>query len=194
MNLLKKPCGIVAALVMGLLFCGAASATPVQFDIDGHFSNIDLIPYDGTFTGTMEVDTDTGELVSIEVLFPILAAFNHVQSSHEAHYLPRWTVNVRNISGDFLSLAFTTPQVPVSCFPFVGCWGPGSLVDFAGGSIIGNAVWTSIGGIPVVGAGFSGSITPAQASVPEPAALGMFGLGILLVGVFAGMRKRVHQN
>jgi hypothetical protein len=31
-------------------------------------------------------------------------------------------------------------------------------------------------------------------AVPEPAALGMFGLGVLLIGMFAGMRKRARQN
>jgi hypothetical protein len=29
-------------------------------------------------------------------------------------------------------------------------------------------------------------------SVPEPGILGMFGLGVLLIGVFAGLRKRTH--
>jgi hypothetical protein len=32
------------------------------------------------------------------------------------------------------------------------------------------------------------------APVPEPAALGMFGLGALLIGLFAGMRRRVQQD
>ena len=31
-------------------------------------------------------------------------------------------------------------------------------------------------------------------AVPEPAALGMFGLGVLLIGMFAGMRKGARQN
>lgn len=35
-----------------------------------------------------------------------------------------------------------------------------------------------------------GSSTPGQ-NVPEPAALGMFGLGVLLIGLFAGMRRRL---
>jgi hypothetical protein len=30
----------------------------------------------------------------------------------------------------------------------------------------------------------------ASTSVPEPAALGMFGLGALLIGLFAGLRRR----
>lgn len=38
----------------------------------------------------------------------------------------------------------------------------------------------------------AGSFTnqPPPTSVPEPAALGMFGLGILLIGLFAGLRQR----
>lgn len=38
-----------------------------------------------------------------------------------------------------------------------------------------------------------GSATPIN-GVPEPAALGMFGLGALLVGLFAGLRRRTLQR
>jgi hypothetical protein len=37
---------------------------------------------------------------------------------------------------------------------------------------------------------FKGSIMPAVASVPEPATLGMFGLGALLMGGFVALRRR----
>jgi hypothetical protein len=37
-----------------------------------------------------------------------------------------------------------------------------------------------------------GDVTYSQATgVPEPAALGMFGFGVLLIGAFAGLRRRV---
>jgi hypothetical protein len=65
----------------------------------------------------------------------------------------------------------------------------GPLVDFDGGSITGDAVLGSFFGFPFRGA-FWGDITPAQVSVPEPAALGMFGAGALLLGLFAGLRRR----
>ncbi|HLI17088.1 MAG TPA: PEP-CTERM sorting domain-containing protein [Rhodanobacteraceae bacterium] len=40
---------------------------------------------------------------------------------------------------------------------------------------------------------FNGDVTYSQAapSVPEPAALGMFGLGLLLIGGYVGLRRRV---
>ncbi|MGH8283295.1 MAG: PEP-CTERM sorting domain-containing protein [Gammaproteobacteria bacterium] len=36
------------------------------------------------------------------------------------------------------------------------------------------------------------SFTINTVTVPEPAVLGMFGLGILLIGLFAGLRRRMH--
>jgi hypothetical protein len=195
MNLLKKHFGTAAALLIGLLFCGIASATPVRFDIDGHFSNIDIIvPVKGTFTGTMDVDTDTGELLAIDVWFPALSPFTDVQDSFGGWLgAPHWTIDVTDGAGDLLSLAFTTPQVPPVGVPGFNI-APGSLVDFAGGSIVGNGALAWFQGSPIIAAGFSGSITPAQANVPEPAVLGMFGFGALLVGVFAGLRRRVQPS
>lgn len=38
-----------------------------------------------------------------------------------------------------------------------------------------------------------GSATPVN-PVPEPAALAMFGVGVLLIGVFAGSRRRIRQS
>lgn len=35
------------------------------------------------------------------------------------------------------------------------------------------------------------AVTPASTAVPEPAVLGMFGLGLLLIGGFVGTRRRV---
>lgn len=120
------------------------------------------------------------------VMFPGLAAFNDVTSSGDGILRPRWAIGASNADGDYLSLAFTTPQVPAR-FEF----GSGSLVGFAGGTIIGNGVLFSIQGIPFIGAGFSGTITPARVNVAEPAALGMFGVGVLLIGLFAGLCRRV---
>lgn len=179
-------------LLTGLLVCGflpaLASATPVKFDINGQFSNIDIIfPVNGTFTGTMYVDTSTGDLLSLNVLFPGLATFDNVKKSTAGWPFPNWAVVAKNAAGDRLSLAFTTPQAPT----WFGL-GSGSLVGFAGGNIIGNDVLFWYQGIPLLGAGFSGTITPAQASVPEPAALGMFGFGVLLIGGFSVLRRRAY--
>ena len=188
-----KSINLKSLFLAALLACGflpaLASATPVKFDINGQFSNIDFIfPVNGTFTGTMYVDTSTDDLLSFDVLFPGLATFDNVKQSKANWLFPNWTVVAKNAAGDRLSLAFTTPQVP-TLFGF----GPGSLVDFAGGNIIGNDVLFWYQGFPLLGAGFSGTITPAKLGVPEPGALGMFGLGALLIGGFSVLRRRSYK-
>lgn len=95
---------------------------------------------------------------------------------------PQWTIGASNAWGDYLPLTFTTPQVD-------GCRKRGSLVDFDGGFITGDAVLGPFFGLPFRGV-FWGDVTPAQVSVPEPSALGMFGAGVLLLGLFAGLRRR----
>ncbi|MGH8117014.1 MAG: PEP-CTERM sorting domain-containing protein [Rhodanobacteraceae bacterium] len=60
-----------------------------------------------------------------------------------------------------------------------------------------NANFASLGVTPATytwtwGTGADQSFTlDVVTSVPEPAALGMFGLGLLLMGGFAGLRRRV---
>jgi hypothetical protein len=103
-----------------------------------------------------------------------LATFNDVWDSSGSKKPPQWTIGANNASGDYLSLTFTTPQVD-------GRRKRGSLVDFDGGFITGDAVIGSFFGLPIRGF-FSGDITPAQVSVPEPAAL--------LLGLFVGLRRR----
>lgn len=88
-------------------------------------------------------------------------------------------------------------------------WGPGSSHRFLAGSsaeydlTFGSALtgdpfgvngsgWSSVAhvqGIRVGGSGWIVSGTPSVA-VPEPAELGIFGLGVLLIGLFAGLRRR----
>jgi len=174
------------SLLASLLACGflpaLASATPVKFDINGHYARTDFFPVAGDFTGTMDVDTATGKLLSFEALFPELATFNDVWDSRGSKKPPQWTVGASNAWGDYLSLTFATPQVD-------GHRKRGSLVDFDGGFITGDGVIGFLFG-PPCRASFSGDITPAQVSVPEPAALGMFGAGVLLLGLFVGLRCR----
>jgi hypothetical protein len=70
------------------------------------------------------------------------------------------------------------------------CWTP------IGVSFLGTAMSVDFGGTAnfiVYDDVTIGSATPGQ-SVPEPAALGMFGFGALLVGLFAGLRRRAFQS
>lgn len=47
-------------------------------------------------------------------------------------------------------------------------------------------------GLAMSGVTVGGKPIEPPVGVPEPAALGMFGLGVLLIGLFAGLRRRVH--
>lgn len=176
-------------LLAGLLACGLvpalASATPVTFDINGHYDLATSGPRHGDFTGTMQVDTSTGDLLAFEVLFPGVATFDDIVSSGGSKRPPQWTVQATNAWLGFVSLTFTTPQID-------GFRKRGSLIGFDGGSIVGDGEidWFLFG---TVHASFSGDITPARLSVPEPAALGMFGLGVLLIGGLSALRRRSYK-
>ena len=173
----------------GLLACGLlpalASATPVNFNINGHYNFGVLTSQQGDFNGTMSIDTATGDLLSFEVLFADIPVFNEsgLWLSYGSKRPPQWTIQAVNAWGGLLALTFTTPQVD-------GYRKKGSLVGFEGGSIVGDQVFGSFLSLPYAGC-FSGDITPAQVSVPEPAALGLFGAGVLLLGMFVGLRRRI---
>lgn len=179
----KLPQGIAVQrfklfLLAGLLACGllsaTAGATPVRFNIDGQFDS----PTAGAFTGSMDVDTDLGEILSITVVFPGLSPFDILKVSI-AQVNKMWRVRADNASRDLVQFFFTTPNAS----------GPlGSLIDFDGGVIFSG---TAAGpGISPNYTDFSGSIMPASVNVPEPTALGMFGAGVLLLGLFVGLRRR----
>jgi hypothetical protein len=68
----------------------------------------------------------------------------------------------------------------------------GSLVGFESGVIRqGGSGILDTGTTIRILQNFKGNITPAVASVPEPATLGMFGLGTLLIGGFVTLRRRM---
>ena len=163
-------------LLAGLLVCGLlpaiASATPVRFNIDGQFNR----PSSGTFTGTIDIDPTLGTITAANILFPGLAPFDIVQVSL-AQQNQLWRVRVDNASRDVFSFFFTTPLASGRL---------GTLIGFDGGSIF-QGTLAGPGINPSV-TGFSGSLTRA---VPEPAALGMFGAGVLLLGLFVGLRRRL---
>ncbi|MGH8116167.1 MAG: hypothetical protein ACREPY_17030 [Rhodanobacteraceae bacterium] len=185
MNILNKRAG--ALLLGGLLVFGLlpalAMATTTHFNINGTYTG-------GTFTGSMAVDTaDPGALLAFDVMFPgnsSLAAFNEIVASRTQGISNGYSIGSQDGQGDSLRLDFTTTNT-------AGPFGFGTLAAFDGGTI-GGAIVGDGSYLYQLGAGyfygFSGTITPTT-SVPEPAGFGMFGLGVLLVGLFAGLRRRV---
>lgn len=169
-----KLCLLAGLLIVGLL-PALAGATPVRFNIDGQFAS----PTAGTFTGTMDVDTDLGQILSVNVLFPGLSPFDALRVSI-AQVNQMWRIRADNTDRDLVQFFFTTPNASGRL---------GSLIDFDGGVIFSGTA--SGPGISPNLTRFSGSITPASVNVPEPAALGVFGLGVLLIGAFVGSRRRV---
>lgn len=86
------------------------------------------------------------------------------------------------------SLAATDLWIPSPSCGDVPCW------DFVDLSFLGTAK-------SVVFSGFLGligfdnvTLGASPQGVPEPAALGMFGFGALLIGLFAGLRRRAQQS
>jgi len=180
MNILNRHTSMAALLLGGLVVIGLlpalAMATPMRFNINGQY----MSPTSGTFHGSMVVDTATGDLLSFDALFPGAGVgdFNEIVPSYTQGISNGFAIGSLDGDGDSFDFRFTTTNT-------AGPFGFGSLIGFDGGTIFGYQA-TRLGVAPL--GDFSGSITQA---VPEPAEFGMFGLGVLLVGLFAGLRRRM---
>lgn len=216
MNLLKKRFKGALVLVAGLLASGVASAAPITMNFDG------LTPgtavhnyYDGgcsTFFGlTPNCDgpnygvawkgavTDFSEgapspsrymsLLPGDSLFRgsatmnVAAGFDGGLSFYYFNVVGPGSVSVYsglNGLGTPLfseSLGLTSPWTPLS-------------LTFSGmaQSVIFNGSPIFFTGFDNVTLGVNSAATP----VPEPSALGVFGLGVLMMGLFAGLRRRFN--
>ncbi|MDY0212837.1 MAG: PEP-CTERM sorting domain-containing protein [Desulfuromonadaceae bacterium] len=178
---------MLAGFVVTVLLPALAGATPMLFNVEGQWDR-NFIPGGGTFNGTMSVDTVAGEISSMNIVFPdfpALPEFNTILSQEESS--GQWLVGLGNGRLDpFGSLE----QVS---FSIITTPGVGSLVGFEGGVISqgGSGILDTGTSIRIL-LGFKGEITPAVAVVPEPATLGMFGLGSLLIGGFVALRRRME--
>lgn len=103
-----------------------------------------------------------------------------------------------NGTGSVLATS-TLPQTQAYCIPSApfSCWNPlGVVFSGTAQSVVFIGGDANIDGGGLHSLGFDnvtlGSATPVGAvtSVPEPAELGMFGFGMLLIGAFVGLRRR----
>jgi hypothetical protein len=204
----KRQLGIAATLGLGMLFAGMASAMPVTMNFDGmevpeyvdNFYNggcstiAGLIP--ATCGGPDYGVVWSGAITANRLAPPPPSPPNFMAYANGVSA----TMNVAAGFGDTgFSLAYYGGGPTVSVYS--GLDGTGALLtsQTLDSSLCGlSFCWTSsdldFSGIAksVVfgGTGVFDNITFDMASVPEPAGLGIFSLGLLLMGVFAGLRRR----
>lgn len=162
--------------------------------------------YGVTWDGALAGDTGSGEFWNTTAGEP---SSNNVIGFLDSTHA---TMNVAaGFQGGF-SFFYAAPTVGGTVTVYSGLNGTGSILQTltlavnGAGCISGFAAscWTAIG-VNFTGTAMSVSFAGAANGivfdnvtvgstnpVPEPAALGMFGLGLLLLGGFVGLRKRFH--
>ncbi|HEX5488775.1 MAG TPA: PEP-CTERM sorting domain-containing protein [Rhodanobacteraceae bacterium] len=206
MSKLSKRLGIAAVWVVGMLFASIAGATAITMDFDGlaPLSSVDH-HYDGgcaKFGGALNVDCGGPDYGVVWK-----GAWTGLPESpgFMTPFLGPATMNVAagfdtSVSFHFYSIAI----IPMSVSVYSGLDGSGTkladvslpwaighwdFLDLSFSGIAKSVIFSAsylLGGFDDVTIGTSLSATP----VPEPAVLGMFGFGVLLIGVAAGMRRR----
>lgn len=220
MKLRNSHMGGVLALVLGLLVCGVASATPV------------VMNFDGLKTGTGVHNYYDGGCTSRNIFFQrscggpdygVKWQGARVRSVFDEPSAPNWAgpglfsggQMTMNIAGGFdtgLNFYYTTFLNAFSgtMTVYSGANGQGSVLGHT--NLSGTGLYCS-GDIPCwlqVGLNFTGQAKSVifdgfgvafglddvmigavgPVAVPEPATLGMFGLGLLLIGMLFGLRRR----
>lgn len=211
----KRKCCLAAAIAAGMLFAGAASAMPVTMNFDGintgdqvsNFYNggqatiVGLIPdgSNGPNYGVVWSGAQTSDLTSSLNGPPAPpSAPNYITPINPDGLFRSATMNVAAGFGSagFSFYYFGAPTVAV----YSGMDGGGSLLA---SDTFGTCASTSFCSSALTFAGdamsvvFTGpgvfdniSFDMKAKAVPEPAAAGIFGFGVLLIGLFAGLRRR----
>lgn len=220
MNLLNKAVAIALVLIAGMFAGGIASATTITMDFDGlnpgtavkNYYNGGCsgggtnkvcggpdygVVWQGARVQDLAVNQPSGpnfmhpsdiDLLSTSATMNIAGGFD---TGLSFYYSTLTAGDVRVFSGldgsgsllASLNLGFSDQCGNVPCWDFIDLSFPGTArsVIFRGILHLIGFDNLTLGAAPT-------------ASVPEPAALGMFGLGVLLIGVFAGMRRRARQS
>ena len=212
MNLFKKGMGTALVLVAGLLAGGVATATPITMDFDGLTPATSVHTYyDGGCTAISIFSVDCGgpdygvvwkdATVGTSPDAPAPAAFAAPFLTGQA------TMNVVAGFEGGLSLSYynlSNLVIVGGVSVYSGLDGGGTLLayadlgetsdwDFFSLAFAGTAQSAVFQGFPVFLSGFDDvtlNVNAPTNPVPEPATLGVFGLGLLLMGLFAGLRRR----
>lgn len=214
MNLFKKNFGIALVLVAGLLAGGVASAAPNTMNFDGLSPGTSVHKYyDGGCSRLFGFKANChgqdygvvwkNAIIGYSASAPSASGFAGLLLSDNA------TMNVRAGFDGGLSFSYYNDsnllfQGGVSVYS--GLNGHGTLLssgdlsatrqwNFFDLTFSGLAKSVIFGGSPLFFTGFDdvplGVNAPAT-PVPEPGALGVFGWGVLLMGLFAGLRRRYN--
>lgn len=210
----RKKFDIAAVLGVGALFAGVASATPVTMNFDG-ITNSEYVSnyYDGGQATILGLIPDGPNGPNYGVVWSGAVATNGNGSVPTPPSPPEFMAYAdgvsatMNVAGGFRGTGFSFdyygggPTLAVysgldgtgtllasetldsSLCGLAFCWLPDSL------SFSGTAQSVVFGG---TGAFDNISLnTVISVKVPEPAEVGMFGFGVLLIGLFAGLRQRI---
>lgn len=204
MNSMKQRVAIALVLVVGILFGGIASATPITMDFDGltRLASVDNY-YDGGSTKFLGLYPKDGPGPDYGVTWQGAT----VATDFAGLFLT--TDAIMNVNGGFTSgLSFhfyALAPLGNSVSVYSGLDGQGTLLaqsslfgvpwSFLDLAFSGTARSVVFRGFPGFLTGFDDmTLLDTPHAVPEPAALGMFGLGVLLIGLFAGLQRRIRPG
>lgn len=214
MNLLKKKVGSALVLVAGLLAAGVATATPITMNFDGLTTGTSVRNYyDGGCTRAfgLNVNCHGADYGVVWKGATIGSSVDAPSPSGFAGLLLRDSATMNVAAGFDGGLSFYYYNASNALFSggvsvYSGLNGHGTRLSSV--SLDRNSRWSFLdltfsgiaqsvifNGSPLFFTGFDDvtlGVSAAVHPVPEPSALGLFGLGVLLMGSFAGLRRRFN--